>query len=79
MNWQDRIVIDPNILVGKPVIKGTRLAVEFVIDLLAQGWSEADIERNYPGVTKVDIQACLKYASETLRAEKVYPLAISQA
>lgn len=79
MNWQDRIVIDPNILVGKPVIKGTRLAVEFVIDLLAQGWSEADIERNYPGVAQADIQACLKYASEVLRAEKVYPLAISPA
>ena len=79
MNWQDRIIIDPNVLVGKPVVKGTRLAVEFVIDLLAQGWSEADIERNYPGVTKADIQACLKYASEMLRAEKVYPLAISQA
>ena len=79
MNWQDRIMVDPNILVGKPVIKGTRLAVEFVIDLLAQGWSEADIERNHPGVTKADIQACLKYASEVLHAEKVYPLAVSQA
>jgi uncharacterized protein (DUF433 family) len=79
MNWQDRIVIDPSILVGKPVIKGTRLAVEFVIDLLAQGWTEGDIERNYPGVTRADIQACLKYASEMLRAEKVYPLAVSQA
>ena len=52
MHWQERIVIDPDILVGKPVIKGTRLAVEFVIDLLAQGWSEADIERNYPGITR---------------------------
>jgi uncharacterized protein (DUF433 family) len=79
MNWQDRIIIDPNILVGKPVIKGTRLAVEFVIDLLAQGWSEADIERNYPGVTQTDIQACLNYASAILRAEKVYPFVVSQA
>ena len=43
MSWQERIIINPEILVGKPVIKGTRLAVEFVIDLLAQGWSEADI------------------------------------
>jgi uncharacterized protein (DUF433 family) len=77
MDWQERIVIDPNILVGKPVIKGTRLAVEFIIDLLAQGWSEADIERNYPGVTRPDIQACLNYASARLRAEKVYPLAVS--
>lgn len=74
MNWQKRIVIDPEILVGKPVIKGTRLSVEFVIDLLAQGWSEADILRNYPGLTQEDIKACLSYASTALQAEKVYPL-----
>lgn len=76
MNWQERIVVDPRILVGKPVIKGTRLAVEFIIDLLAQGWSEAEILRNYPGLTGEDIQACLSYASAVLRAEKVYPLAV---
>ena len=43
MAWQDQIVIDPNIIAGKPVIKGTRLAVEFIIELLAQGWTEEDI------------------------------------
>jgi len=62
MNWRDRIVIDPEILVGKPVVKGTRLAVEFVIDLLAQGWTEAEILRNYPGLAREDILACLAYA-----------------
>ena len=72
MDWKDRIVIDPAILVGKPVIKGTRLAVEFIIELLAQGWTEQDILRNYPGIAHEDIQACLYYASETLRVEKVY-------
>ncbi len=77
MNWQDRISLDPDILVGKPVVKGTRLAVEFIIDLLAQGWSEADILRNYPGLTREDIQACLGYASAILHAEKVYPLKTS--
>jgi uncharacterized protein (DUF433 family) len=60
MNWQERIIIDPAILVGKPVIKGTRLAVEFIVDLLAQGWSEMEIIRNYPGLTHEDIQACLR-------------------
>ena len=74
MKWHDRIVIDPGILVGKPVVKGTRLAVEFIIDLLAQGWSEADILRSYPGLTGKDIHACLDYASASLHAEKVYPL-----
>jgi uncharacterized protein (DUF433 family) len=73
MNWQERIIIDPGILVGKPVVKGTRLAVEFIVDLLAQGWSEAEILRNYPDLTHEDIQACLSYASAMLRMERVYP------
>ena len=76
MNWEERIVIDPDILVGKPVVKGTRLAVEFIIDLMAQGWSEADILRNYPRLTRQDLQACLGYASSILSAEKVYPLRV---
>jgi uncharacterized protein (DUF433 family) len=74
MNWQERIVIDPNILVGKPVIKGTRLSVEFILDLLAQGWSENDIIENYPGIAQEDIKACLSYASDALKNEIVYPL-----
>ena len=77
MDLQDRIVVDPAILVGKPVIRGTRLAVEFIIELLAQGWSETEILRNYPGLTREDIQACLGYASNALKAEKIYPLAVA--
>jgi uncharacterized protein (DUF433 family) len=76
MTWQERIVRDPDILVGKPVIKGTRLAVDFMIDLLAQGWSEDDILRNYTGLTHEDVQACFGYASAVLRSEKVYPLQV---
>ena len=75
MAWQDRIIVDPEILVGKPVIKGTRLAVEFVIHLLAGGWTEQDILENYPGVTREDVLACLAYAAERLTAERIYPLA----
>ena len=63
MPWKERIVIDPGVLAGKPIIKGTRLAVEFIIDLLAHDWSEDEILRNYPGLTHEDIQACLSYAS----------------
>ncbi len=70
MSWQERIVTDPDILVGKPVVRGTRLAVEFVIDLMAQGWSELEILRNYPGLTYEDIQACLIYRSNARRAQK---------
>jgi uncharacterized protein (DUF433 family) len=71
MDWQEHIVIDPEILAGKPVIRGTRLAVEFILDLLAQGWTEAELLRNYPGLTQGDLRACLAYASAALKAEKV--------
>ncbi len=64
---EERITVDPQVLVGKPIVKGTRLAVEFIVDLLAQGWSEADILRNYPQLTREDVQACLAYASKGCR------------
>ena len=76
MKWSERISIDSEILQGKPVVKGSRLAVEFIVDLLAQGWTSEDILRNYPGLTGEDIQACLSYASSLLRAERVYPLKV---
>ena len=76
MQWQDRIVVDPAILTGKPVIKGTRLAVEFVLDLLAEGWTHDEIERNYPSLTDEDLHAALHYAAEALKRERVYPLAV---
>ena len=72
MVWQDRIVIDPKVLVGKPVIKGTRMAVEFVVDLLARGWSFQQVLQEYDHLTEADIRACLAYASEILKSEKVY-------
>jgi len=75
VNWEDRIEINPAVLTGKPIVKGTRLAVEFIIDLLANGWSEGQILENYPGLKGEDIRACLVYASARLHAEKVYPLA----
>ena len=70
-----RIVLDQAVLAGKPVIRGTRLSVDFVIGLMADGWAEADILRNYPGVSHDDIAACLAYARDVLRSEKVYPSA----
>ncbi len=75
-DWRARIVADEKVLGGKPVIKGTRLAVEFVIDLLAQGWTETQIVENYPGVERADVQACLAYAAEILKSAKVYPFAV---
>ena len=58
MPLSERIVADPQILAGKPVIRGTRLAVEFILELLAAGQSESDILASYPGLTRVDILAC---------------------
>jgi uncharacterized protein (DUF433 family) len=72
MALTDRIVVDPEILVGKPCVQGTRLSVDFLLSLMAQGWPEAEILRNYPGLTREDLLACLAYASEILRQEKVY-------
>jgi uncharacterized protein (DUF433 family) len=71
----ERIVLDATILAGKPVVRGTRLSVEFIIGLMADGWREADILRNYPGLAQEDIVACLAYARDVLRSEKTYPSA----
>ena len=74
MALTDRIVVDPKILTGKPVVRGTRLSVEFVVELLAAGWTHAQILESYPHLSEEDIRACLAYASALLRDEKVYPL-----
>lgn len=77
MGWQDRITIDPTVLVGKPIIKGTRISVEFVIDLLGRGWTVEQVLQEYDHLTREDVQACLAYASEVLKSEKVYLLPTS--
>jgi uncharacterized protein (DUF433 family) len=74
VGWQERITVDPKVLVGKPVIKGTRISVEFVIDLLARGWTQEQILREYDHLTWEDIQACLAYARDILQSERVYPV-----
>lgn len=76
MNWQERIMIDPNVLVGKPIIRGTRIAVELIVELLAEGWSHSQICENYPQLSDADIHAALHYASETLKEQRVLPLAV---
>ncbi len=74
MALTDRIIVDPKILTGKPVVRGTRISVEMVVELLAAGWSHEQILASYPQLSEEDIRACLAYASELLREEKVYPL-----
>ena len=74
MALSERIVVDPEILAGKPVVRGTRLAVEFLLELLAAGQSENDVLSNYPGLTREDILACLGYASYLAHEYKAFPI-----
>ena len=73
-SWTDRIELKPDVLAGKPVVKGTRIAVEFVIDLLGRGWSQGEILSQYSQLTEADLRACVAYASEILKSERVYPV-----
>lgn len=74
MEWRTRIETKPEVLAGKPVVSGTRIPVELVIELLAQDWSTEEILDQYPALSSEDIRACLHYASETLHSERVYPV-----
>jgi len=71
--WQ-RISIDPDVMVGKPVISGSRVPVELIVRMLAQGIAEADILREYPRLHPDDIRAALAYAAGVLAHEDVFPL-----
>jgi uncharacterized protein (DUF433 family) len=74
MPLSERIVVDPEVLAGKPVVRGTRLAVEFILELLAAGQSENNILLDYPGLVREDILACLSYASYLAHEYKAYPI-----
>lgn len=74
MDWRARITIDPEILAGKPVIKGTRLSVDFILGLLAEGWTEEQLLANYPPLQTEDVRASLAYAAEVVRDETTYPI-----
>lgn len=64
MTHHDRIVVDQDMVAGKALVRGTRLSVEFVLGLLSQGWTESEILRNYPGLEREDLLACLEYTFE---------------
>ena len=74
MKWQDYIHTDPAVLVGKPVIKGTRLSVDFLLGLLAEGWTEAQILENYPQLSHEALQAVFAFTAEVMRDEMIYSL-----
>lgn len=75
MDWRLYITADPNILVGKPVVKGTRLAVDFILGLYAAGWTEQQILENYPTLTVEALRAVFAFAAESVQDEAMYLLA----
>jgi uncharacterized protein (DUF433 family) len=75
MNWKDRITVDPAILVGKPIIKGTRISVELILDRVADGWTMEDILTAYPHINREDVLAALNFAAELFREERFVAVA----
>ena len=74
MSWTERIEVNPEIAAGKPVIKGTRLAVEFILELLAVGESEEYVLSNYPRLMREAVLACLSFAAYLVHEFKAYPI-----
>lgn len=69
VDWKEHVVVDPAILVGKPIIKGTRISVELILDRLADGWSIDDIVTSYAGIRREDVQAAIAFATELFKEE----------
>jgi len=69
MDYRDHIYASPDIMLGKPVIKGTRITVEFILEQLSQGASTDDLLKEYPGLIKEQIQACLAYSFDVISRE----------
>ena len=74
INWKKYIYSDSDILVGKPVVKGTRLSVEFLLGLLAKGWNERQILKSYPNLSPDSLQAVFAFAAECMREEALFSI-----
>lgn len=72
MDWRTYIHSDPNLLVGQPVVKGTRLSVEFLLGLFASGWTEQQVLDNYPTLTPEALRAVFTFAAESVQHEVLY-------
>lgn len=78
-DWLSYIHSDPEVLLGKPVVKDTRLSVDFILGLFSQGWSEQAVLENYPRLTKESLQAVFAYSKECLSNENVFFLPFKKA
>lgn len=74
MDWRDHIRSNPEVLSGKPILKGTRISVDFLLDLLANGWSEKQILESYPNLTRDSLRAVFAFAAESTRNERAFEL-----
>jgi len=74
MAWQDFITSDPQVLVGKPIVRGTRLAVEFLLDLFGAGWTQQQVLEGYPALTPEALRAVFDYAAEVTRDDALHTI-----
>ncbi len=74
IDWKKYIHSDPEILLGKPVVKGTRLSVEFILGLFAEGWTEQQILENYPTLTRERLRAVFAFTKDCMREESLYAI-----
>lgn len=74
MDWSKHIVSDEDVLLGKPTIKGTRISVELILELLSQGWNEEQILESYPTINQEQMRAVYAYLKECMQQELFFPI-----
>lgn len=74
MDWREHIISDPNILMGKPTVKGTRISVELILELFSKGWTESQILDSYPSISKDSIRAVFAYLQSCIQQELYFPI-----
>lgn len=79
MNWQDYIISDNEVLLGKPVIKGTRISVDHIVNLLAQGWTDEQIFENYPRINKDSLRAVFAYLYECMQDNMIINIPLKKS
>ena len=73
-NWAAHITSDPQVLAGKPVVRGTRLAIDFILGLFASGWTQDQVLENYPSLTPESLKAVFAYAADVLHEQGIFPV-----
>ena len=74
MKWQEYIVSEPKILIGKPTIKGTRISVELILELFSLGWNETQILDSYPSISSASLKAVFAYLKDCIQQELYFPI-----